>query len=72
MKRNDSRPMIFTLPTYEMRAVRRKPRILPFPVHPSTPTKPSGGSDDLSEVRDRLFRMIVAKHWNRSHGHRAS
>ena len=29
-------------------------------------------NDELSAVRDRLFRMIVANQWDRSHGNRAS
>jgi hypothetical protein len=55
-----------------------KPRILPFPGRQcSGPQKtaqpgPDDRAADLSEVRDRLFRMIVANQSDRSHGNRAS
>lgn len=32
--------------------------------------EPTGAA--LAEVRDRLFRMIVANEWDRNHGNRAS
>jgi hypothetical protein len=69
--------MILSFPNYEV-----KPRILPFPrlgmnsratSESSMPVEPNGNpGSDLSAVRDRLFRMIVANQWDRSHGHRAS
>ena len=73
MNRTLSRPVILRLPSDEM-----KPRILRFPDRTtsvrSTRIAPSGdsGDDALSEVRERLFRMIVASEWDRSHGNRAS
>ncbi len=77
MKRTVSRPMILSFPNYEV-----KPRILPFSrlgmnrratSDPSTPVEANGNpGSDLSQVRDRLFRMIVSNEWDRSHGHRAS
>jgi hypothetical protein len=79
MKRRIARPVILTFPTFEV-----KPRILPFRVptmNPSpvtataTATPPAAGvasRSELEAVRDRLFRMIVANEWDRSHGNRAS
>jgi len=83
MKRTMSRPIILTLPTYEMHAVEMKPRILPFPRLGLNSRKASKrprsveasrdlGDADLGEIRDRLFRMIVSNEWDRSHEHRAS
>ena len=73
MNRTLSRPVILTLPSCEV-----KPRILRFPDRTTsvraTRIAPSNdsGDDPLSAVRDRLFRMIVATEWDRSHGNRAS
>jgi hypothetical protein len=75
MKRRIARPVILTFPTFEV-----KPRILPFRVptmttSPATATPPAAGvasRSELEAVRDRLFRMIVANEWDRSHGNRAS
>jgi len=76
VKRSNSRPIILTLPTYETNAFASKPRILPFPGRRADqqPTvKERDESDaELGEVRARLFRMIVANQWDRSHGNRAS
>jgi hypothetical protein len=78
MKRRFRRPIILTFPYFEM-----KPRILPFPRDGKPPAAPSesqslmavesGAVDaELTNVRDRLFRMIVANQWDPSHGNRAS
>ena len=73
MKRNLSNPMILTLPTYEV-----KPRILPFRRGKANnriavvEASVASSDADLSVVRDRLFRMIVANEWDRSNGNRAS
>ena len=73
MKRTCSRPIILTLPTYEA-----KPRILPFPGRggsergASVEPNAAASDADLSAMRDRLFRMIVANQWDHSHGNRAS
>lgn len=78
MKRNSPRPVILRLPTFEMHAIRAQPQILPFPgrraIDAPAPTVSLERSSDaeLRAVRDRLFRMIVANQWNRTHGHRAS
>jgi hypothetical protein len=78
MKRTMSRPIILTLPTYERNTYAAKPRILPFPVPAKSEAlkavEPDRGPSaaELSEVRERLFRMIVANQWDRSHGNRAS
>jgi len=79
MKRRNPRAIIFTLPTYEAHAPAAQPRILPFPGSRETqPLKvaPERDVDEidpaLGEVRERLFRMIVANQWDRSHGNRAS
>jgi len=73
-----SRPVILRMPCDE-----EQPRILRFPKrgknHRATrrrSTLVAPGDDpvdaDLSAVRDRLFRMIVATEWDRSNGNRAS
>ena len=77
MKRRNPRAIIFTLPTYEAHAPVAQPCILPFPgsreVQPLKGTPERDETDpELGEVRERLFRMIVANQWDRSHGNRAS
>jgi hypothetical protein len=78
MKRSPSQPVILTLRTFESCATRPRPRILPFPDRTARDAEPPVASErvprdqGLSEVRDRLFRMIVANQWDRSHGNRAS
>jgi hypothetical protein len=73
MQRTNSRPVILTLPTYQ-----EEPKIVPFPRRANNrrraPAKPTSDARDadLREIRDRLFRMIVANEWDRSHGNRAS
>jgi len=78
MKRKLSRPIILTFPAPEP-----APRILPFPRRAKSTSAKSGpptqdeaaaasDSSELREVRERLFRMIVANQWDRSHGNRAS
>lgn len=76
MKRKFSRPVILTMHTFDTCATAPPPpRILPFPVHAEAAepvqleTRPS---EELREVRERLFRMIVATQLDRSHGNRAS
>jgi hypothetical protein len=67
------RPVILPMPTLEV-----EPKIVPFPGRRNSrrraAAKPEREPRDsvLSEVRDRLFRMIVANEWDRSHGNRAS
>jgi hypothetical protein len=76
MKRKTSRPVILTMPTFESCATAPPPpRIIPFPIREDA----SGSvqldacpSEELREVRERLFRMIVATQLDRSHGNRAS
>lgn len=78
MKRKASRPIILTMPTFESCATATAPpppRIIPFPVREDA----SGAvqlearpAEELREVRERLFRMIVANQLDRSHGNRAS
>jgi len=78
MKRTMNRPIILTLRSPESFASSAPPRILPFPgratSEPPEPVAadPDPDQADLDEVRDRLFRMIVANQWDRSHGNRAS
>ncbi len=82
MKRSNSRPIILNLPTFEMHSRASKPRILQFhrlgmnsrkTGEQSPPVELHVESNAaLSEVRERLFRMIVANQWDRSHGNRAS
>ena len=38
----------------------------------STTAENAAARAELAQVRDRLFRMIVANEWDRSHGNRAS
>jgi hypothetical protein len=76
MKRKSPRPVILTMPTFESCAVAPPPpRILPFPGRDETSKLvrlETHSATELSEVRERLFRMIVANQWDRSHGNRAS
>ena len=77
MKRRNPRAIIFTLPTYEAHAPAAQLCILPFPGRrevQSLKVAPERDETDpaLGEVRERLFRMIVANQWDRSHGNRAS
>jgi hypothetical protein len=77
MKQSLTRPIILTLPGYDLPGKRVKPRILRFPGRQASVTsQPSESNDDsddaLCAVRERLFRMIVASQWDRSHGNRAS
>lgn len=77
MKRRTVRPFIITLPIAACQAQASQPRILPFPGSGGQEQPPADeprrdADTELSEVRERLFRMIVAKEWDRSHGNRAS
>jgi hypothetical protein len=72
MNRNNSSPIILTLPTYE-----EGPRTLPFPGRTTnrrrSPAKRLAADDaGLADVRARLLQMIIANEWDRSHGNRAS
>jgi hypothetical protein len=77
MKRRFSRPVILALTSNKIAAFDVKPRLLPFPsdrarAQPAPAEQPKAPDAELGEVRERLFRMIVAKEWDRSHGNRAS
>ena len=48
----------------------KKRRIEAGPTNVAGEAEPTGAA--LAEVRDRLFRMIVANEWDRNHGNRAS
>ena len=75
MKHRASRPVILSMNPFESRATETAPRILAFPSREAKtePARPETDSaDELGEVRERLFRMIVANQWDRSHGNRAS
>jgi hypothetical protein len=63
------------MPRFETRATQPPPRILPFPGREdaSGPVQLDvRPPEELREVRERLFRMIVANQWDHSHGNRAS
>jgi hypothetical protein len=67
------RPVILPMPTLEV-----EPKIVRFPGRRNSRRRAAAKSASeprdsvLSEARDRLFRMIVANEWDRSHGNRAS
>lgn len=76
MKRNTSRPVILTMPTFESCATAPPPpRIIPFPDRTEASESvqlDARPPEELRELRERLFRMIVSNQLDRSHGNRAS